>query len=234
MGEHPVLVHLDPSGACAVSRLDPVRGAADRTAPVDGTEPDALTAGPDVVAAMSASTVRLWDAELRAVEAPDGGHLPGPVRALHASAHGVWIVFEAGDGALCLRTIVVPDAASDAGATARDVTIVGTPAGDSASAGGAPGLVTAAHGERLLVAVRVRGAAGSEQQVFVAAADGRLRKLTTRPAGAVAARLAADAARIASSSRAVSTATARAHRPPRGSATARGSSSTPPRARPRC
>ena len=182
MGEHPVLVHLDPSGACAVSRLDPVRGAADRTAPVDGTEPDALTAGPDVVAAMSASTVRLWDAELRAVEAPDGGHLPGPVRALHASAHGVWIVFEAEDGALCLRTIVVPDAASDAGATARDVTIVGTPAGDSASAGGAPGLVTAAHGERLLVAVRVRGAAGSEQQVFVAAADGRLRKLTTRPA----------------------------------------------------
>ena len=65
----------------------------------------------------------------------------------------------------------------------RDVTIVGTPSGDSTSVGGAPGLVTAARGERLLVAARTRGPAGSEQHVFVAAADGRLRKLTSRPAG---------------------------------------------------
>ena len=183
MGSHPVLVHVDPSGTCALARLDPVRGAADRTAAVVGTEPDALVGGRDVVAATSASTVRVWDSELRAVDVPDGGHLPGPVRALHASAHGVWIVYESHDGALWLRTIAVPDAAADSEAAVRDVAVVGTPSGDSTSVGGAPGLVTAAHGERLVVAVRTRGAAGSEQHVFVAAADGRLRKVTSRLVG---------------------------------------------------
>jgi actin-like ATPase involved in cell morphogenesis len=183
MGGTPVLVRTDTAGCCVISRLDPARGAADRTVTVTGPPPDALVAGDEVVAATSSATVRVWDAELRVVDLTDHGALPGPLRALHASHHGVWIVYEGDDGALWLRTIVVPDAAADEPPLIRDVAIVAAPAGDSTHDGGGPGLVTAAYGRRLLVAVRVRGAGGSEQHVFAAAADGRLRKVTTREAG---------------------------------------------------
>jgi hypothetical protein len=182
MGDAPVLLHTDAAGACALSRLDPARGAADRTVAVDGEAPDTLVAGDDIVAATAHTAVRVWDAELRAVELGEHAALPGPVRALHASPHGVWIVYEHEDGSLWLRTIVVPDALAEHEPAVRDVAIAAVPAGDSTHPGGAPGLTTAARGQRLLVAARVRGAGGTEQQVFAAAADGRLRKVATRAA----------------------------------------------------
>jgi hypothetical protein len=181
MGDVAVFVHVDASGASVLSRLDAVRGAVDRSAPLDA-EHDAVAAGEGVVATASAASVRVWDADLRPVELPDRGRLPGPVRALHASAHGVWIVFEAEDGSLRLRTIVVGDAGDATGTPVRDVTIVASASGDSTRSGGAPGLVTAARGERLLVAARTRGPGGSAQEIFLAAADGRLRKVGARDA----------------------------------------------------
>ena len=176
MGSCIVLLHRDAAGAPMLSRLDPARGAADRSVAVGLEEPTGATAGPGLTVAWGVDRIQVWDPELRPVPLPDDGRVPGELRAVHASATGAWILYGEPAGPLRLRTIAVPPADAPASPAVRDLVVVPGVSADSSRPGGCPGLVAGAHGDRLTIAVRV----GDEQQVFVAAADGRMRKLESR------------------------------------------------------
>ena len=225
MGDRPVFLHVDASDASAVSRLDPVRGAADRSVPRGhrarcargrrrGSRGDLGVDGADVGrgAARGPAPRRRPAARGRCAHS-----MPPP---------GAGSSFEAEDGALWLRTIVVPaaeDESETAGAGRRDRRET---CGRQPHSGGAPGLVTAAHGQRLLVAVRTRGPAGSRAAGVPRGGRRAPAQVDRRQAGpwlSTGCRPPSER----SSSRAASTPTARSHRSLRDSATSRAWSSTP-------
>ena len=204
IGEVAYLTHLDPAGIPTLTRLDLLRGAADRSVELRGHplgDGALLSSGAtaDVVAVAGPDWVTVRDSELSAVaELPSDERPRAAVVFVRCSGRTVWIGYTA-DGPhemrhargasrrLGVMTVSLPDPTrSDGRLLIRDLE-VGTMAAQAVARGGGPPTLVAedctdAGEHQLTVAVPGSGLLGPEQHVFLVEADGRARKLQTRRA----------------------------------------------------